>query len=93
MLTAQVIAYSWDWVLSYESIDRVYDKAGNCLRPETVIDTKAVASPAKVGANGAFFTFLKKYALFRVPTKSRQNRDGTYAGHAHANSLGVGPSR
>jgi len=30
---APVIAYSWEWVLGHESINSVYDKAGNCIRP------------------------------------------------------------
>ena len=45
----QVIAYSWEWVLSHEIIHRGYDKAGNCVKPETAIDTKALASPALRG--------------------------------------------
>ncbi len=44
---AQVIAYSWEWVLSHESISKVYDKAGNCVRPEASVDTAALAAKTK----------------------------------------------
>jgi hypothetical protein len=44
---AQVIAYSWEWVLSHESISKVYDKAGNCVRPEASVDTVALAAKTK----------------------------------------------
>jgi hypothetical protein len=40
----QVIAYSWEWVLSHESITKVYDKAGNCVRPEAAVDTIALSA-------------------------------------------------
>ena len=42
-----MIAYSWEWVLSHESISKVYDKAGNCLRPEASVDTAALAAKTK----------------------------------------------
>uniref|UniRef100_A0A6T8DEQ1 Choline/carnitine acyltransferase domain-containing protein n=2 Tax=Cryptomonas curvata TaxID=233186 RepID=A0A6T8DEQ1_9CRYP len=50
---APVIAYSWEWVLSHESISKVYDKAGNCLRPEASVDTAALAAkPKKLALRG-----------------------------------------
>ena len=42
-----MIAYSWEWVLSHESINKVYDKAGNCLRPEASVDAAALAAKTK----------------------------------------------
>ena len=64
VLTAasQVIAYSWEWVLSHESINPVYDKLGNCVRPEAAEDMRAVASKSpSTKVSPAFCSFRLSY--------------------------------